>query len=466
MGAPSSYSKNLGLELIATGAKATTWGVITNRNLDTIDESVHGMSDIFLGGTSYTLTTTDGAISPGHSKVIRFTGAPAGECLITISPDHREHVYFMVNETTSRLVFTQGTGGNFALDPPYAAVVHCQGIGAASRVWGTLANLQVRDLRVLATIIMGPGSSAILNSVVLNGSTVFGGPAEFQQGINVGGLVGQFQQGITVAGNLGFTGPMTQSGSGLVRLTGLVHVNQLRIDNGADQVGDMYFRGNAPNFFLTRIPPAGAVGNVLTWAATGPQWSTGGLSLNMPATGFQERNLVGVQSGQVKGTPFWWNTVWGGVSRTPGFAPLFAFHVWAPAGDKLMIDGDGTAGMGMRWGVNALMRWELVLTDSEAGGNSGSNLTLVTGTDAGAASVAPMRCVRSTGNIIFGNTNLVYSIGQVNIIGPDGRICLFIRVGPGAAPSAPAIQLIRADGTTAFLVNNNGDVGAKSYVVI
>ena len=435
MGAPSSYSKNLGLELIATGAKAGTWGTINNRNLDTIDDAVNGMTEIFIGtATAYTLTTVDGAISPGHSKVIRFAGGGGGECTVTIDPDHREHIYFVANETTERLVFKQGdgSGGTFALDPPYAAVIHSNGIGVTSRVWGTLANLQVRDLRVMSSLIMAPGASSTFNGITVNGLPNFNTTAIFQQGLTAYNLSGEFTAGLGVAGAMVFSGSMTQVGLSLVRFTGLVHMDALRLDMGGDQPGDMFFRSASGGLFQ-RIPP-GTSGSVLTYGPTGPAWSAGGLSINMPVTGFNDRNLLGVQSGQLRGTPFWWNAVSAGVSRNAGFVPLYAFHCWAPAGDKLMIDGDGGEGMGVRWGRNAMLRWELVMTDPELGGNSGANLTFVTGNDAGAASIAPMRLIRSSGNVIFGNSNPVNSIGQVNIAGVDGRTSLFIKIGPGQPP--------------------------------
>jgi hypothetical protein len=467
MGAPSSYSKNLGLELIATGAKAGTWGTITNRNLDTLDDSINGMTEIFIAASpTHTLTTIDGAISPGHSKVIRFAGGGGGDCVVTIDPDHREHVYFVANETTERLIFQQGdgSGGTFTLDPPYAAVIHCNGVGATSRVSGTLANLQVSALRVLAGLTVSAPGSATLNNSTFNGTSVFGGTVTCQQGITVQNLVGSFQAGIAVAGALGFSGPMTQTGTSLVRFTGLVHMDALRLDAGGDQPGDMYFRSAGAGLFQ-RIPP-GTSGSVLTYGPSGPAWGAGGLAINMPVAGFNDRNILGVQAGQLRGTPFWWNTVSAGVSRNAGFVPLFDFHIWAPAGGKLMIDGTGGEGMGLRWGVNALLRWEMVLTEPEIGGNSGSNLTFITGNDAGGSALAPMRLVRATGNVIFGNTNVANSIGQVNIFGVDGRQCLVLKIGPGATPSAPALQILRADGTTCFVVNNNGDVGGKSFTVI
>ena len=70
----SSYTANNGIEKIGTGEQAGTWGATTNTNFDILDRAINGVGAITLSGTTHTLTTTDGALSDGHFKVLVYGG--------------------------------------------------------------------------------------------------------------------------------------------------------------------------------------------------------------------------------------------------------------------------------------------------------------------------------------------------------------------------------------------------------
>ena len=112
---PSSYTANLGVEKIGSGEQAGTWGTTTNLNLDIIDRAVNGVGAITLSGTSHTLTTTDGALSEGGNKVLVLGGSPSGTNTITISPNDRDKMYFVHNNSGQTATFTQGSGGNVSI---------------------------------------------------------------------------------------------------------------------------------------------------------------------------------------------------------------------------------------------------------------------------------------------------------------------------------------------------------------
>ena len=64
----STYTANSGIELITQGEKSGTWGDTTNNNLNIIDRNINQQlsldlgSPVDYGGSTYTLTTTDGAL--------------------------------------------------------------------------------------------------------------------------------------------------------------------------------------------------------------------------------------------------------------------------------------------------------------------------------------------------------------------------------------------------------------------
>ncbi len=116
----SSYS-DLGIELMATGENAGTWGTKTNTNLQIVEKSIAGYVEkaITSGGTT-ALTITDGdateSTSVARHAVIKLTGTISGNSIVTV-PDSIEKVYIVVNGTsgayTVQFKTASGTGITF-----------------------------------------------------------------------------------------------------------------------------------------------------------------------------------------------------------------------------------------------------------------------------------------------------------------------------------------------------------------
>jgi len=112
---PSTYTSNGGIEKIGLGEKAGAWGTTTNNNFDIIDKLTNGVVSITVSGTTHTLTTSDGSVSDGMSKVLVLGGSPSGTNTITISPNDADKVYFVQNGTSQIATFTQGSGANVSV---------------------------------------------------------------------------------------------------------------------------------------------------------------------------------------------------------------------------------------------------------------------------------------------------------------------------------------------------------------
>ena len=116
----SSFS-DLGIELMATGENAGTWGTKTNTNLQIVEKSIAGYVEkaITSGGTT-ALTITDGdateSTSVARHAVIKLTGTITGNSIVTV-PDSIEKVYIVVNGTsgayTVQFKTASGTGITF-----------------------------------------------------------------------------------------------------------------------------------------------------------------------------------------------------------------------------------------------------------------------------------------------------------------------------------------------------------------
>ena len=57
------------------------------QTFDILDRAINGVGAITLSGTTHTLTTTDGALSDGHFKVLVFGGTLSSTNTVTISPN-------------------------------------------------------------------------------------------------------------------------------------------------------------------------------------------------------------------------------------------------------------------------------------------------------------------------------------------------------------------------------------------
>ena len=80
----STYTP-LGVELMATGENAGTWGSKTNTNLQIVEQIAGGYEEQAISGTTTTLSVSDGSTGAvlGH-RIIKFTGTIANIFLLTM----------------------------------------------------------------------------------------------------------------------------------------------------------------------------------------------------------------------------------------------------------------------------------------------------------------------------------------------------------------------------------------------
>ena len=130
----STYTDNNGIEKPGSGEQSGTWGDTTNTNFDIIDRAINGVGSISLSGTTHTLTTSDGAQSDGHYKVLYFEGSLTAANTVTISPNDQDKIYFVHNDAGDDVTLTQGTGGNVTIANGQTKIVYADGVGADAKV--------------------------------------------------------------------------------------------------------------------------------------------------------------------------------------------------------------------------------------------------------------------------------------------------------------------------------------------
>ena len=114
----STYTA-LGVELMATGENAGTWGTKTNTNLNIIEQISGGYITQAVGdsGTPTALTVSDGSTGAAMShRMIELTGTISGARVVTIPLD-AQTFYFLRNSTsgayTVQFKYASGSGDTF-----------------------------------------------------------------------------------------------------------------------------------------------------------------------------------------------------------------------------------------------------------------------------------------------------------------------------------------------------------------
>ena len=143
---PSTYT-NLGIQKMATGEKASTWGTLTNTNWDMIENIAGGyVTQAFADNGTVTLTKSDGAESVLATRIIKLTGTlSAGNSIVTV-PDSIE-AWWLVNNAEGGSTYTvtfktvSGTGVAWAAGVTGTKLIYTDGTNCidASADFGSVA---------------------------------------------------------------------------------------------------------------------------------------------------------------------------------------------------------------------------------------------------------------------------------------------------------------------------------------
>tara|TARA_Y100000114_G_scaffold152760_1_gene171567 strand:- start:1656 stop:2795 length:1140 start_codon:yes stop_codon:yes gene_type:complete len=185
----STYTTNLGIEKIATGEKAGTWGDTTNTNFDIIDEAINGVVAVTLtsshttSGGALSLPITDGASSNGRNFFIELTdgGDIGGTGFVQLTPSDAEKIAIIKNSLSgsqNALVF-QGTydaARDLQIDNGTTVIVKFPGTGSTTTVTEVLLKgASVTGNAATATALQTARAIAVAGDVV--GTADFDGTA-------------------------------------------------------------------------------------------------------------------------------------------------------------------------------------------------------------------------------------------------------------------------------------------------
>jgi hypothetical protein len=150
----ASTFSDLGIELMATGENAGTWGTKTNTNLQIVEKAIAGYVEqaVTSGGTT-ALSITDGDTTESDSvarhAVIKLTGTITGNSIVTV-PDSIEKVYIVTNGTsgayTVQFKTASGTGITFGVSEKTTRLVYSDGTNIVDAGFSGASDMEGREL--------------------------------------------------------------------------------------------------------------------------------------------------------------------------------------------------------------------------------------------------------------------------------------------------------------------------------
>jgi len=177
----STYSTNLGIELITTGEQAGTWGTTTNLNLGTlIEQAISGYVTQAISDVADTvITIPDGATGVARNMFIEMTSAGALTATRNLIVPADRKLYFIYNNTSGGFAVTVKVTGLTGVSVPNGrkVILVCNGtdiveahnaVSGNATVGGTLVVTGATTLTGAATLssTLGVTGAATLSSTL------------------------------------------------------------------------------------------------------------------------------------------------------------------------------------------------------------------------------------------------------------------------------------------------------------
>jgi hypothetical protein len=262
----STYT-DLGIELMATGENAGTWGTKTNTNLTIVNTAVAGyVEQAVTNGGTLALTITDGAATAtAQNAVIKLTGTITGNSIVTV-PNSIEKTFIVTNGTsgayTVQFKTASGTGVTFSTTDKGTKFVYSDGTNIneiSSSSSETLTSSGDLTLDATTDVILDAGGGDVFFK---DDGTTFGSATNTSGNLIIksGTTTALTFSGanVTAAGNLSVGGDLDVTGSFDMSDANITNIGSIALDTitndgtdiTLDSSGDIILDAGGADIFL------------------------------------------------------------------------------------------------------------------------------------------------------------------------------------------------------------------------
>ena len=236
----STYSP-LKLELMATGENSTTWGTVTNTNLDiALGEAIAGSASVPFTSADVTLTLTDtNASQTARNLRLNLTGtATAGYNLIVPAI---EKPYIINNATDGTITVKNSSGTGTAVPAGKTMWVYNDGTNVTNAV------THLTSLTLAAALPVTSGGTGVTTSTGSGNNVLSTSPTLVTPilGTPTSGNLANCT-GVSLTTSVSGTLPVANGGTGATTLTGYVYGNGTSPLSAATSISGANISGNIP----------------------------------------------------------------------------------------------------------------------------------------------------------------------------------------------------------------------------
>ena len=263
----ASTFTDLGIEIMATGENAGTWGDKTNTNLTIVNTAVAGyVEQAVTNGGTLALTITDGAATAtAQNAVIKLTGTITGNSIVTV-PDSIEKTFIVTNGTsgayTVQFKTVSGTGVTFSTTDKGTKFVYTDGTNIneiSSSSSETLTSSGDLTLDATTDVILDAGGGDVFFK---DDGTTFGSATNTSGNLIIksGTTTALTFSGanVTAAGNLSVGGDLDVTGSFDMSDANITNIGSIALDTitndgtdiTLDSSGDIILDAGGADIFL------------------------------------------------------------------------------------------------------------------------------------------------------------------------------------------------------------------------
>lgn len=171
---PSTFSTTLRLELPSNGEQSGIWGQTLNKDISLIEQAIAGITDIYLTGGNYTLSSFNGLEDEARSAVISCTGILSAAANV-VAPSVQK-TYIITNTAGANVTIKTSSGNGVTVLNGTSSLVYCDGTDfyTAVSLNNVIGNQTISGNEAIGANVTAGGNLTVTSNVTsFNGNLTF-----------------------------------------------------------------------------------------------------------------------------------------------------------------------------------------------------------------------------------------------------------------------------------------------------